>query len=169
VHEPRDYDRHGRSDCCAKRVCDRRKILFLPRPEFHANMIFPANRVWQDWFDRLRQALAMPAKIAQISLQFRFWGLSQRRFDKPNACRPRQARSLSSDQCGGLPRKREPVPPRRWYHKIRRTRSGRDLPIADIVGDENEDVCEQLWRNARLHSTSAPDSRRSAPAASRLG
>src|SRR6266550_8517708 len=33
-----------------------------------------------------------------------------------------------------LPRKREPAPPRRSYHKIPRTRSGRDLPIIDIDG-----------------------------------
>src|SRR6266478_3162956 len=46
-----------------------------------------------------------------------------------------------------VPRKREPAPPRRWYRKIRRTRSGRDLLIADIIRYENEHVFERLWRD----------------------
>src|SRR5207302_8272294 len=56
LDEPRDYDRDCRSDCCANGVRDRRKVLLVPDPEFHANMIFPANQVWQDSFDRLRHA-----------------------------------------------------------------------------------------------------------------
>src|SRR6266566_1037128 len=79
-----------------------------------------------------------------------------------------RSRRLRVELVSFVPRKREPAPPRRWHHKIRRTRSGRDLPIADIVGYENEHVCEQLWRNSLLRSTSAPDSRRPAPAASRM-
>jgi len=67
-----------------------------------------------------------------------------------------------------IPRKREPGPPRRWHRKIRRMRRGRDLPITDIVGYENEHVCEQPWRNSLLRSTSAPDSPRPARAASRM-
>ena len=43
------------------------------------------------------------------------------------------------------------------------------LPIIDIIEYENGHACEQLRRNGLLRSTSAPDSRRSAPAASRMG
>src|SRR5438270_1068210 len=35
LHKPRDDDGRSRSDCCSNRVCDRRKVLFVPSPEFH--------------------------------------------------------------------------------------------------------------------------------------
>ncbi len=74
----------------------------------------------------------------------------------------------SAPELATLSPKREPALPHRWYHKIRRMRSGRELMITDIVGNENEQVCERPWRNSLLRSTSAPDSRRPARAASRM-
>src|SRR6266566_6736250 len=40
-----------------------------------------------------------------------------------------RSRRLRVELVSFVPRKREPAPPRRWHHKIRRTRSGRDLPM----------------------------------------
>src|SRR6266853_3287934 len=48
LHQLRDNNRHIRGDCCASRVRDRRKILLVPSSQFHPNMIFPANLLWQD-------------------------------------------------------------------------------------------------------------------------
>src|SRR5437868_4956460 len=38
LHDSRDQDGRRRSDCRANRVRNRRKVLFVPSPELHANM-----------------------------------------------------------------------------------------------------------------------------------
>jgi hypothetical protein len=40
---------------------------------------------------------------------------------------------------------REPPLSRKWYHKIRLRRRGCEPPISRILGNENEQACEQLW------------------------
>ncbi len=35
LHEPRDDHRYGRGNCCVNGVCDQRKVLLVPSPEFH--------------------------------------------------------------------------------------------------------------------------------------
>ena len=62
------------------------------------------------------------------------WLLTEsRRFDRQNACRPRQAGSLSSDQCGGIPRKRAQTSSLKWDRKIPRMHRGRGLITTDVL------------------------------------
>ena len=74
LHEPRDYDRPCRSDGCANRVRNRRKVLLVPNPEFHPNMIIRANQLWQDRRDRpwqtdLSSDSTIPAILLGYSLE----------------------------------------------------------------------------------------------------
>jgi len=43
LHKPRHDDGRSRGDCCSNRVCDRRKVLFVPSPEFHGRNHLPCR------------------------------------------------------------------------------------------------------------------------------